>query len=131
MQVNPVNTSTSTTSTSNASAAALGDYNTFLQLLVTQLQNQDPTKPMDPTETVTQLATFASVEQAVHSNDTLSALLETTQLDQAANTVGKTLTSADGQTTGVVSSVSLTSTGLVATLTNGQTVAIGSGVTIS
>jgi flagellar basal-body rod modification protein FlgD len=48
------------------STRATANFDAFLQLLVTQLKHQDPLKPMDPTQTVTQLATFASVEQSVH-----------------------------------------------------------------
>jgi flagellar basal-body rod modification protein FlgD len=133
MQVNPVNntSSSSTSSTSQANANALSNYNSFLQLLVTELQNQDPTKPMDPTQSITQLATFSQVQQSVQSNQYLSSLLDASQLNQAAAYVGKTLTSSDGATSGVVQSVSLTSTGPVATLADGSTLAIATGVTIS
>lgn len=131
MQVNPVNNSTTSATTQTASTSGLGNYNTFLQLLVTQLRNQDPTKPMDPTQTVTQLATFASVEQSVQGNQLLTSLLESSRLDQASNAIGKTVTSADGSVNGVIKSMSITSSGLLATLTNGKTVTIGSGVTIS
>jgi flagellar basal-body rod modification protein FlgD len=130
MQVNPV-TNTTTPTTSQASPSGLSDYTSFLQLLVTELQNQDPTKPMDPTQTVTQLATFSSVQQSVLSNQFLSSLVGSSQLDQAANSIGKTLTSADGTTSGLIKSVSLTNTGLVATLTDGRTLAMGPGVTIA
>jgi flagellar basal-body rod modification protein FlgD len=60
-------TSSSSSSTSNQSAQAavdaLGNPDTFLQLLVAQLQYQDPTSPADGTTFVTQLATFAGVEE--------------------------------------------------------------------
>jgi flagellar basal-body rod modification protein FlgD len=48
--------------------------NQFLQLLTTQLQNQDPTQPTDPTAFVTQLAQFSSVEQLVQGNATLNTI---------------------------------------------------------
>lgn len=131
MQVNSVNNSTTSGTTKTTGTSGLADYNAFLQLLVTQLRNQDPTKPMDPTETVTQLATFASVEQSVQGNQLLTSLLESSRLDQASNAIGKTVTSADGSVNGVIKSMSITSSGLVATLTNGSKVTIGSGVTIS
>lgn len=130
MQVNPVGSSQSQTNTQQTTSA-FGDYSTFLQLLVTELQNQDPTKPMDPTQTVTQLATFASVEQSVQGNQLLTSLLDTSRLDQATNAIGKTVTSADGTVSGVVKSVSLTSSGLVASLDTGSQIAIDSSVTIS
>lgn len=46
----------------------------FLTLLVTQLQNQDPLKPMDPTEFTSQLAQFSSLEQLNNINENLEAL---------------------------------------------------------
>jgi flagellar basal-body rod modification protein FlgD len=57
--------SSSSTSTASAQSAidALGNPNTFLQLLVAQLQYQDPQSPADGTTFVTQLATFAGVEE--------------------------------------------------------------------
>jgi flagellar basal-body rod modification protein FlgD len=100
-------------------------------LLVTEMKNQDPTEPMDPTQTVSQLASFSAVEQAVKTNTTLSSILASTSLSQAGSFVGKTVTSADGSVSGVVRSVTITDTGLTATLADGRTIAIGSGVTVS
>jgi len=134
MQVTSVtqNSATAASSVANAaSTAASSQYTDFLTLLTTELQNQDPTKPMDPTQTVTQLATFSSVQQSVQSNQYLSALLDASQLTQASNFVGRTVTTADNAITGVIKSVSLTSSGLVATLTNGKSVTLGAGITIS
>jgi flagellar basal-body rod modification protein FlgD len=108
-----------------------GDFNTFLQLLVTELKNQDPNKPMDPTQTVTQLATFSSVEQAVKTNTLLASLNSNAGLSQAGSLIGHTVTSSDGSVTGVVKSIQVTDTGLVATLADGKQMLIGSGVTIS
>jgi flagellar basal-body rod modification protein FlgD len=57
-------TSTNTSaSTSSSNSSSLASQSTFLQLLVAQLQNQDPTQPVQGTEFVTQLATFSDVEQ--------------------------------------------------------------------
>jgi flagellar basal-body rod modification protein FlgD len=46
----------------------------FLTLLVTQLKNQDPLKPMDPTEFTAQLAQFSSLEQLYNVNENLQVL---------------------------------------------------------
>jgi len=62
--------------TENAATAASGDFQTFLKLLTAQMQNQDPLKPMDSTEFVSQLASFSSVEQQVRSNDRLQSILD-------------------------------------------------------
>ncbi|WP_071674477.1 flagellar hook capping FlgD N-terminal domain-containing protein [Nioella nitratireducens] len=73
----------SATAQTTASAAAAGnsnrtlvnsDFETFLQMLTTQMQNQDPLNPMESTEFATQLATFSGVEQQVRTNDLLTAL---------------------------------------------------------
>jgi flagellar basal-body rod modification protein FlgD len=122
--------SNSSSSASSSSSATLG-YDQFLMLLVTEMKNQDPTEPMDPTQTVSQLASFSAVEQAVKTNTTLSSILASTSLSQAGSFVGKTVTSADGSVSGVVRSVTITDTGLTATLADGRTIAIGSGVTVS
>jgi hypothetical protein len=50
------------------------DFQTFLQLLTTQLKNQDPLNPMESTEYATQLATFSGVEQQVRTNELLETL---------------------------------------------------------
>ncbi len=125
--------SASNASSSSASAAnsAQASYNSFLQLLITEMKNQDPTQPMDPTQTVTQLATFSGVQQQVQTNTLLTSLLSNSSLSQASLLVGQSITSSDGKTSGTVQSVSLTSTGMVATLTNGSSVPLTSGVTVS
>jgi flagellar basal-body rod modification protein FlgD len=107
------------------------DYNAFLQLLITQLKNQDPTAPMDPTEQVSQLATFSAVEQQVKTNAKLDSLLTSFALSQADSVIGRTVTSADGEITGKVASVRIVDGGAVAVLANGSEVQLGSGVTIS
>jgi flagellar basal-body rod modification protein FlgD len=118
-------------SATKTQSSATTNYNTFLELLVTELKNQDPTKPMDPTETVSQLATFSNVEQAIQSNSTLSSILANSSLSQASSLIGRTVASADGKTSGVVSSVTTISSGMTATLQGGGSVQLQSGVTIS
>ena len=50
------------------------DFQTFLRLLTTQMQNQDPLNPMESTEFASQLAQFSGVEQQVRTNDLLLGL---------------------------------------------------------
>ncbi len=123
-------TTTSSASSSDAAAASL-DYNSFLKLLITQMQNQDPTDPMDATEQVSQLATFSQVEQSIKMNTNLESLISQSNLTNASNYIGKTITSADGKTSGVVAMVEVTSEGLTATTTDGKLINISQGISIS
>ncbi len=69
-------TATSTTTSTSASAtSAMGDYNTFLQLLIAQAKNQDPTNPTDPAQYVQQFAALSQVEQSVTTNAKLDQII--------------------------------------------------------
>ena len=107
------------------------DYNGFLQLLIAQMKNQDPTAPTDSTQFVSQLASFSAVEQQVQTNAKLSTLLSNSKLSDADAVIGKTLTSADGSKSGKVLSVTLSETGSSATLEDGDKIDIVDGVRIS
>ena len=68
------------------------DFDTWLNLMTAQLQNQDPFDPVDSTAYTAQLAQFSSVEQQVKTNDLLSELISTTtssDLATMAEWVGK------------------------------------------
>ena len=125
-------TTASTAASATAAKTATVDYDSFLKLMIAELKNQDPTKPSDPTQYMSQLASFSSVEQQVNTNTKLDSLLTASSLSQADGVIGYTVTSADGATSGVVSSVTLGSGGaLTATLANGSTLPLGSGVKVS
>jgi len=66
--------STTTTNAAIDSTGALGDESTFLQLLVAQIQNQDPTQPMDSSTFLTQLASFSQLEQLIGIRQDVSQL---------------------------------------------------------
>jgi flagellar basal-body rod modification protein FlgD len=123
-------TSSSSTSSSSTATPTLG-YNDFLQLLLAQMQNQDPLNPTDSTQYVSQLASFSNVEQGINMNSKLDQLLVDSNISQASTMVGLTITSADGATTGLVKSVRIDSSGATAVLANGSEVTIGAGVTVS
>ncbi len=139
MTVSAINTTTaanSATAASSASQTVNGtvnsiNYNEFLTLLVAQLKNQDPSNPTDPTQFVSQLASFSAVEQQLATNAKLDSLLTQSSISQAGSLIGKTVTSSDGKTSGQVASVVISSSGLQATLTTGQTIGLGSGIKIS
>ena len=122
--------SLSGTNASQQKAATTVDYQSFLRLLVTQMKNQDPTKPMDSTDYVAQLATFSQVEQSVQTNTKLDQLLQFSILTQATSIIGRTATSADGEVSGKVVEARITDSGVVAVLEDGSELLIGSGVTI-
>jgi flagellar basal-body rod modification protein FlgD len=132
--ISPV--STSPAAVDGASKQAAGavthalSYDDFITLLMTELRHQDPTQPMDPTQMVTQLATVSQVGQAVVTNQKLSSMLTSSALTQAEAMIGQTVTSTDGQTSGVVSSVTVSSTGTTATLTDGRTIPLSTGATV-
>ena len=119
------------TNSASLARSTTADYETFLRLLVTEMQNQDPTQPMDSTEYIAQLANFSNVEQGVQMNAKLDQLLKYSELTQAANLIGKTVTSLDGSSSGVVAEVKVTDDGIVATLEGGSTMIVDANVTIS
>ncbi|WP_192385331.1 flagellar hook assembly protein FlgD [Mesorhizobium silamurunense] len=106
------------------------DYQSFLKLLIAEMKNQAPTKPMDSTQYVAQLATFSQVEQSVQTNSKLDQIMQSSALSQADALIGRSITSADGKTTGTVASVKLASSGLIAVLQDGTEVPVGAGVSI-
>ena len=69
-------TSTSNTSSSNSAASDTSDITSsdFLTLLVSELQNQDPTQPTDPNEYITQLAQVNSLQQLISINQGIGTL---------------------------------------------------------
>lgn len=85
-------TSGSTTNSSASTAAGLdgsqqlaGNFDTFLQLLTTQLQNQDPLDPLDTNQFTQQLVEFASVEQQVDMNTNMQTLISLQQTSEATS----------------------------------------------
>ncbi|MEL7105915.1 MAG: flagellar hook capping FlgD N-terminal domain-containing protein [Pseudomonadota bacterium] len=82
---------TTTTSSTSSTSSITSDFDTFLQLLTAQLENQDPLNPLESTEFATQIATFSGVEQQVLTNDLLADLtvaLGATEIGQLAEWVG-------------------------------------------
>jgi flagellar basal-body rod modification protein FlgD len=75
------------------------NFSTFLTLLTTQLQNQDPLSPMDSNQFTQKLVQFSQVEQQIDSNKNLESLISLTKTQGATNAVsylGKTITLTDG-----------------------------------
>ncbi len=130
MGVGPVS---STSSTAAQSAYGL-DFQSLLQIILTQLTYQDPLKPMDNFEFVSQLAQFSQLQQMQTLNDNITTLLTTQSASQAAALLGRTVDISSGTSgtssstvtqTGTVSAVSFSSGQPQITITTsaGQTVA--------
>lgn len=100
-------TNTSNSSSSNKSASSTSSNSTlgkddFLKLLVTQMQNQDPSNPMDDTQSVAEMAQFSALEQMTNiatAMDTLNTnmtnFMQQSALSQGAALIGKTVTGVD------------------------------------
>jgi flagellar basal-body rod modification protein FlgD len=85
--------SAASSANSLASQQIAGNFQSFLTLLTTQLQNQNPLDPLDTNQFTQQLVEFAGVQQQLNTNDSLSTLVslqQTTQSTEALAYVGKT-----------------------------------------
>ena len=93
--MNGTSSSSSSSSSSTSSATSGNDLqNTFLQLLIAQMKNQDPTSPMDSSQMTSQLAqinTVTGIGQLNTSLASLAAQLTTNQSTQAANLISSTV----------------------------------------
>jgi len=78
---------------SDVASSTLADtFDTFLTLLTTQLQNQDPLDPMKSEQFTSQLVQFAGVEQSINTNKKLEQLIElqtSSQLNTAVSYIGR------------------------------------------
>ena len=81
-----------TNAISNATQISIQD---FLRVLMAQLNNQDPLKPLDNQEFVTQLAQFTSLQQTQELNDKMGSLLSVQASTQSIGLLGRTV---DAQT---------------------------------
>jgi flagellar basal-body rod modification protein FlgD len=105
---NSNSTNNNSSATAGLGAAAGMGKDDFMQLLIAQLKNQDPMKPMDDKEFITQLAQFSSLEATEKLNTQLEELLGSQSLVQAAALIGKQATAKlpTGETlTGTISEV--------------------------
>jgi len=102
----PAGSSTASNTNALASQQIAGNFQTFLQLLTTQLQNQNPLDPLDTNQFTQQLVEFAGVEQQLNTNSSLQTLVslqQTAQSTQALQFVGKTAV-VNGNTNSLVNS---------------------------
>jgi flagellar basal-body rod modification protein FlgD len=131
--------SSSSSSSSTADATNLlasqqiaGNFQSFLQLLTTQLQNQNPLDPLDTNQFTQQLVEFAGVQQQLNTNSSLSTLVslqQTAQSTQALTFVGKTAT-VSGSTTTMTNSQANWNLDIPSNCTMTVTISNGSGQTV-
>jgi flagellar basal-body rod modification protein FlgD len=98
--ISTTGTTSSTVSTALDNTEIASNFTTFLQLLTTQLKNQNPLDPLDTNQFTQQLVQFAQVEQQMKSNDQLSSLVSLEKSAQASTAlayVGATVV-VDGST---------------------------------
>ncbi len=84
------------------------DKDDFLKILLTQLTHQDPTKPMEDKEFISQMAQFSALEQMTNMSIEFGKLQNVLAAGQAINLIGKSVQIVDGEqvVTGVVEEVS-------------------------
>jgi flagellar basal-body rod modification protein FlgD len=134
---NSSSSSSSSSLGSSTGATLAGNFQTFLTLLTTQLQNQNPLDPLDTNQFTQQLVEFAGVQQQLNTNDSLATLVslqQTAQSTQALGFVGKTAV-VNGSTAALTNSTATweltvpSASDVTITITNstGQTVFSGTG----
>jgi flagellar basal-body rod modification protein FlgD len=132
---NPTNAATTG---STASQQIAGNFDEFLQLLTTQLQNQDPMDPLDTNSFTQELVEFASVEQQIDMNTNMSSLISLQQAStdvSALQLVGSTVTvsgssatlsnATNSPATWTLNSPSAATANITITNSSGQTVYTG------
>ena len=95
MSVAAVTAPTTAPKATDPLSSLTSNMNDFLKLLMTQLQNQDPTTPMDTSQFTSQLVQFAGVEQQVNISTGVQSLIQlaqSTNVLQASGLIGKTVT---------------------------------------
>jgi flagellar basal-body rod modification protein FlgD len=101
MAVSGIGSSTGTSQLNQSRATIAENFDTFLQILTTQLKNQNPLDPLDTNQFTQQLVQFTGVEQQLKTNEYLEAMISSTQNSgnaQAVSYVGKVVTAAGNKT---------------------------------
>jgi flagellar basal-body rod modification protein FlgD len=109
-----VGSASSTQSNSSQSDRSILDKDAFLKLFLTQLQNQDPTQPLNDREMIAQMAQFSTLEQLTNLNRLEEQMLNRQSLANAAMLIGKQVSwmDNDGTQDGVVAFVKRTEDGV-------------------
>lgn len=99
----------------------------FMNVLITELQNQDPLDPQDTTALLEQLSSLRSIESQSNLQDRLEDLVKQNEVAAASNMIGKLVQGVDStnnNTTGLVMSVRVTEEGVFLELDNGRSMSM-------
>ena len=121
-------TSLSPSSTSTSGTSSLGE-NDFLHLMMAQLQNQDPLSPSDPSQYMSELAQFTSLEQEMNISTTTAQSATQQSNSSALSLLGRTVSYTDsngGALSGTVSKVDFSSSGPTLTIGGVSGISLGS-----
>jgi len=127
---------TAGTTIANASASMLSS-NEFLNLMMDQLENQDPLNPSssDPTQYLTELAQMTSVEQETTTAQNTQTTAQAQAVSQAIGLIGDSVTYIDqndgSHVTGTVTSVQITSSGPTVTVGGVSGISLGSIINVT
>ena len=130
----PATAAASTSATSSSSSSMPINQDQFLQMLMTELQNQNPMNPnsSDPMSFVTELAQFTSVEQQTDTAQSTATIASGQSTASAVSLIGNTVNYTDPTTgasdSGTVQAVDITSSGPTLTI-NGTSGIAPSSVT--
>ncbi len=123
----PTSGSSSNSSSGSASSAS-NPYNLqpsdFIQLMVTQLENQDPTQPTSNQDLLTQMSQIGQLESSDSLQTTMQSVSLQSQVGSASSLIGKTVSGVDASnntSTGVVNSVSVAGGTVSLNLDSGDT----------
>lgn len=124
----PPNTQTGNTNTGNATDAFGLGFEDLLQIVLTQLTYQDPLKPMENFEFVSQLAQFSQIQQTQETNSLLQTLVEAQAGSQAAELLGREVDIQTGgpPLTGTVQAIEFGANGTTITIETGANQIISS-----
>ena len=95
----------------------------FIKMMITQLQNQDPTQPASNDQLLAQMSQIGQLQSSTSLTDSLKGMVLQNQIGSASSLIGKTvqgLDAADDPVTGLVNSVKVGTDGVSLELDNGK-----------
>ena len=108
--------------------------NDFINMMMTQLENQDPLNPTTSDQLMSQMSQIGQLQSTSQLQSTLTGLATQTQIGAASSLMGKQVTGLDVNSnpiTGVVATVQVTSTGVNLQLADGSSLALSNVSSIS